>query len=220
MKKLFLSLLSFALLCTACAPKPITLTYTLSFTDGTTPARQMSLTQATESVMKRKLKALDATGVSVRTSLSGSGVGTLTIQAQSDQKTMIEGLLNEKFSFEVKGEKEGLSGGATASPDHWEPTALQSSMLVWASDEAMANGKSAVLLQFNDEGKKILLDVFQKYKGKSIGIFVRDFLVSKLKVEGTANPDQVAITGVPSAQVAKIFVDDVNVGIHVRLTPR
>ncbi len=220
MKKLFPLLLGVALACSACAPKPVTLTYDLSFTEGTTPSRQMVLTRAVESVVKRKLKTLDADSVLVRTTLSASGVGLLTLQALSDQKEMIQGLLNEKFTFEIKGEKKPLQKGETPSPQNWEATGLQGDMLMWASDEGMANGKSAVVLEFTDEGKKILATVFQRYQGKSIGIFVRDILVSKLTVDGKVDPDRIAITGVPSAQVAKIFVDDVNVGLHVSFLPR
>jgi hypothetical protein len=218
MKKIFPLLFVALMVCTACAPKPATFTYSLRF-DLPETSKQMALVQATESVVKRKLKAIDITNASVLTSFTGSGAGKLSIQANSDQKKMIDGLLSEKFTFEIKGEKKVPVSGQVPNPENWEQTGMTSDMLLWASASSSSNGTATIDLEFNSAGQKILLETFKKYEGRSIGIFVRDFLVSKLKVEGTAHPDRVVITGVPSAQVAKIFVDDVNVGIHTSITP-
>ena len=74
-------------------------------------------------------------------------------------------------------------------------------------------------LQFNERGQKLLQDAFTGNIGKSVGIFVRDLLVSKMTISAEVLSSHILISGIPSERVAQIFADDVNVGLHAIFTP-
>jgi preprotein translocase subunit SecD len=77
-----------------------------------------------------------------------------------------------------------------------------------------------VELQFTDEGKMLLSKAFADNAGKNIGIFVRGLLVSKMTISSTPlQSSHIIIGGIPSAKVAEIFSEDVNVGTHLTFTP-
>ena len=62
-------------------------------------------------------------------------------------------------------------------------------------------------------------DLFAESEGKNIGIFIRNQLVSKLLVDTDELIDDIIITDIPTVQLANVFADDVNVGLHVTFTP-
>lgn len=82
-----------------------------------------------------------------------------------------------------------------------------------------SEGKGAVTIHFTPAGKELLKQVFAQNRGEVVGIFVRDQLMSKKLIAVADTQDSVAIDNIPSTQIAAIFADDVNVGLHVTFAP-
>jgi len=61
--------------------------------------------------------------------------------------------------------------------------------------------------------------VFKENKGKSLGLFIRGALVSKLLVETDELKDDIVIRDITSHEIAEAFADDLTVGLHVRFLP-
>lgn len=80
-------------------------------------------------------------------------------------------------------------------------------------------GKGMITLEFTEEGRQKMGDLFAVNVDKYIGMFVRDQLVSKLLVEGAELKENIIIRDLPSPEIAEIFADDVNVGLHVTFIP-
>ena len=108
----------------------------------------------------------------------------------------------------VEGHGPFMETGLTEADVEW---------LEAAPDSLPEKGK--VTITFTEEGRAKMATVFQKNKGKFIGIFIRDQLVAKLLVDDVELQDEIVITEIPSLDVAKVFTDDVNVGLHVTFVP-
>ncbi len=76
-----------------------------------------------------------------------------------------------------------------------------------------------VILYFTPDGRTLMQKMFKKNKGKAIGIFVRGQLVSKLTVDTDKVEDDIVIQNIPSYEIARMFADDMNVGLHVTFAP-
>jgi preprotein translocase subunit SecD len=138
----------------------------------------------------------------------------------NEAKAVIEHILSEKFTFDLRIEKQAPTADTADTKANWEPTPITGEYLVWA--QAIGNrqsGEVSVDLEFNDAGGQLIGDVFTKNKGKYIGIFVRDLLVSKLRISDPKTTNHLLIGGIPSAKIAEIFADDVNAGLFVTYTP-
>lgn len=81
-----------------------------------------------------------------------------------------------------------------------------------------ANDTGKILLVFTKDGEAQVGKLFRSNKGKTIGLFLRDRLVSKVVSTGQPNKN-VIIDNVPSMQVANQFADEVNVGLYVTFAP-
>jgi hypothetical protein len=99
----------------------------------------------------------------------------------------------------------------------FRPTAVTEKDLDWVdalnSDQG---GKGKVVLRFTTQGGEKLKSLFLQSNGKTIGVFVRGVLMSLKKVDATDNKDSILIDGIPNADLARIFADDVNTGLHVQ----
>jgi preprotein translocase subunit SecD len=208
-----------ALSLTACGSKGVVVKYDFTV-DLNEPEKVWNLTESAERVLARRLAAAEVADVSVSTVPNSSG-GTITVKLPNAEAAKVaDNITKAPFSFDLRVEKTPPGTTGDSNEDNWIKTAIDASSLHWV--QAIGNRATGVIsidLQFNPEGKKILTEVFAANKGKSIGIFVRDLLVSKLKIEKTEISEHVIIEGVPSAKVAEIFADDVNVGLHVTFSP-
>ena len=176
----------------------------------------MYLIEATERVMLRRLAAAEVQGAQVSTLPTSSGSATLTMKlpnaAASDTAARI---LSEQFTFDIRLELPGANPDKLDSSE-WQPTALTGSSLQWLQVIASSStGEVGVELELTPSGRKALGNIFKGNTGKHVGIFVRDLLVSKLKIDSEKVSDHIIISGIPSEKVAEIFADDVNVGLRV-----
>lgn len=113
----------------------------------------------------------------------------------------------ETPTIEVEGHGGFIETGITEDHIEW----------VEASEEP--GNKGRIALEFNEEGRELMSKVFKENVKKNIGLFVRNRLVAKLQVDTSELKDDIIITGIPSPELARVFADDVNVGLHVTFTP-
>jgi preprotein translocase subunit SecD len=216
----FRSLIGISLLCvalTGCGgTKTVTYTVTTNVDD---PSVSAQLYQASERVIVRRLAAADVKDAQVKVVPRGSGATmTVTVTKAADTATL-ERILNAPFSFDIRKEgpkKAGMVDGET----NWIPTGVDGSMLTWISPiENPTTHEIGVDIVFNEKGRTLLQAAFKGNKGKEVGIFVRDLLVSKMTIAKEEVSEHIIISGIPNDRVAQIFSDDVNVGLHVTFTP-
>lgn len=196
---------------------PKTLTYRLQLATQD-PAQRIELIDGTQRMVTRRMAAISAKGTVIASPVGDAG--KLVIKLEDGGKaSSVQNFLSQPFSFELKG---AMKKTPPPPPDQeeWTATGITGTDLQWLRAIGdKATGKIGVELIFTPEGKAKLKRVFDQFTGGELGIFVRDLLVSKLTVAGGSELDKsIIITGIPSPAVAQIFVDDVNVGLHVSFT--
>lgn len=200
----------------ACSPKQA-MTYN-AMIDAEDSGKVMALIQASERVLTRRLAAAQVQKSVVTVVPTGGKNALVTLKLPNDEaRETAERILSDLFTFEIK-----IDGGVNADTGEtdWQPTGIDGTMLTWIQPIRDAkSGALAVELQFTPEGRKALAKAFKNNRGNDIGIFVRDLLVSKLRIESSAPAESILISGIPSEKVAEIFADDVNVGLHVAFSP-
>lgn len=195
----------------------VTMNETISLSD---PGKVMSIIQASERVLTRRLAGLGVKGATVSVIPSGSGSANVSMNLPDTAAVEAAAkILSDPFTFEIK-----IDGGTIKNADgteqtDWKTTGLNGSMLTWVRPVTSSAGDVGVELQFNDAGHQKLAEIFSGNKGKGVGVFVRDLLVSKLTIDSDEPSENIIISGIPSAKVAEIFADDVNVGLYTTFTP-
>lgn len=217
MKRNHFVLIGFALSLAACSgEQKIMQKVTIRSSDST---KVVSLVQATERVMDRRLAAIGVQNAHASVVPTGTNTALLTLTlptAETAERT--KQILAEPFTFDLRIEEPKAQGDTGES--EWTGTTLTGSSLVWVQAVGnRATGAVSIELQFTEEGRKALATVFKENVGKNLGIFVRDLLVSKMSIAMTTVSDHIVISGIPSAAIAEVFADDVNVGLFVDFTP-
>ncbi len=147
-------------------------------------------------------------------------VRTITASDKEGAKRLLEGLLTP-FTMEImKQVGEGQGDIKNEKFGEFAATGLTTQHFDWVSIEGpIVEGmptQASITIDFTEEGKRILKDIFKNNKGDTIGIFVREQLMSKKLIDATdATKDAITIDGIPSQNMARAFADDVNVGLHV-----
>ncbi len=219
MKRISISLAT-VLLLAACSSEQ-TVTYRLDF-DVTDKTVQDTLTKTSMEVVERRLGHLgvqlikketttkdDKTFLSVTLPDAESATAlTGELTATFDLKVMREASAGQPFDVTIEGRGSFADTGINQEDFEWVEA---------HRDEA--TGKGAVGLTLTADGQKKMQTLFKTMKGKSIGIFVRGKLVSLLKIQTDEAPANLIIRDVPSPDIAQIFADDMDVGLHVTFTP-
>ena len=198
---------------------PATVSYRLTF-DSTDPATVEELSKAAIRVAERRLDRLGATiteqkiakdvdGVTVELRISDAASAealTSELTAPFDMQIMVE--TTEQADITVEG-----FGGFKLTPVNGDDIV---NILAAMNPE---DKTGVVRINFTPEGLEEMRDLFRANVGKNIGLFVRGRLVSALTVESADLPNPLVIDGIPNVEMAMIFADDVNVGLHVTVTP-
>lgn len=225
MKRLTLTSLACLVLLAACSRSTAdTLIYSATYkTDDA--ARRLQLGESLEKVINRRLEARGISGVVTSVTPKGKG-GEVMISniASPEKRGAIVELLAESFTFDLRLEKTSTgqtvkSSSSASNLENWEKTDITGADLVWV--QAQQDPKTqqvGIELTFTEKGREKLSEIFAKHNNRVLGIFVRDFLVSKLTIDGKEIKKYIVITGVPNVNVAQVFADDVNVGIVTSLS--
>lgn len=205
----------FLILALAACSREKTLTYSVE-TDTVDVTKNAALHAALERVIVRRFAASGIEGAVSRVVPSSEGPALLTLTVpDTASEEEAERILSESFSFDILLEKPG----AVAEDTEWLVTGVDGSSLLWAQALISPAGDVGVELQFDDAGLVLLEKTFKGNTGKNVGIFVRDLLVSKMNISSEEVGKHIVIGGIPSAKIAEVFSDDLNVGLHTRLHP-
>ena len=218
MKKLSLSLIALMLLA-ACSSQQ-TAKYQVHF-DVTDKETQQNLTLASMRVVERRLELMNEKLIDKQVDTKNNQVSLIVTIPDKKGVDTLTSELTAPFNMQVM---EQTDSGATADltvegQGNFSKTGVTEKDLQWVETHKDADGKGEVALLFTEMGRVKMLDVFKKNYGKNIGIFVRNRLVSKLHVQTQTFPDNIVISGIPSFDLATVFADDMNVGLHVTFTP-
>jgi hypothetical protein len=215
--KRILPLLAFPLVLAGCGT--VNVSYELSYNTEDS-AMQVELLRSSLRVIENRLQRME-TSLKDQ-SVSGSGgkvILTLTL-AESEAAEQLTAELTQPFKLRVMKEVPAGQGQITVEKlGDFAETGLTENDIIWAEAAEDSKGKGAVRLTFTPEGRTKLAAVFKENLNRSIGIFARDRLISKLQIKSDTIDENIVIRDIPNLDLARIFVDDLNVGLHVMFTP-
>lgn len=213
-----LTVLAASLLLTSCGSE--TLRYELTF-DTTDENRRTELTLASLRIIQRRLARL------------GEEALDTDIQRQ-EGKTFLKVEIKDRRIASVLDEELtspfAIGFYEEAPPDKAEiiveghggfrSTGVGNEHIDWleASEEPGLPGKGRITLSFSEDGFVRMAEVFTRNSDKFLGLFVRGQLAAKLKVDTEKLKNIIVISELPSVEIAHVFADDVNVGLHVTFT--
>jgi hypothetical protein len=195
-------------------------TYHLQF-DTENVAKRTELSLAVTRVIERRLQSMGEkpNDFDMRQEEEGS---RMTFRVETEAAADILTVdLTEPFALQIMREARPGQTPDIEIDGHggFLGTGITQEHLTWIEASEEENGKGRVTLQFTEEGRTLMGKVFRENVGRNIGLFVRSRLVAKLQVDTAEIKDDIIITGIPSYELARVFADDVNVGLHVAFTP-
>lgn len=201
---------------------------TLSGVEG---ERAEQTVDAAERVVERVVQSM---GQEIRSKdmTEDAGTYTLHIELQDMQAApVLTDILTSGFRFRLLREVPAANADVKAQLPSGEigfaETGITEDSLTWVDVQSVtttdAQGKSSqmgqVTIELTTEGKELFKRVQQENNNKTLGIYVRDRLVSTMRVAPGQTSEAIVISNVPSVEVANVFADDVNVGLHVTFQP-
>lgn len=197
-----------------------TATYSLDIDTEDQNLRQQLIWQSMD-VIERRLESIGEKSIDKQVS-PGTDETHITVKVASDEVAeALTAQLTAPFTLVVGAQTEEETADYTVEGHgKFQKTDITGDDIEWVQARKEPDGeKGEVRLVFTEEGRAKMANLFMTMKGGFIGIFVRDRLVSKLQVETDELKDDIVITGIPDADLADVFADDVNVGLHVTFTP-
>lgn len=211
-----LSLCCLSLLLAGCGSR--TVSFRLQ-TDLKDPVQNGSVLQAAQRVVERRADRLEVTVTDLSVAAQDDGSALLTFIMKEPQATQLSEELLKPFSLKIMLQSANDTGDLFVEEQGWfTATDITEKDIAWAESFTDKNGKGVVELLFTENGLARLNAIRAKNPAGIIGLFVRDVLMSKMKVDGAKTLKTIAIGGIPSPEIAGIFTDDVNVGLHVTFT--
>lgn len=221
MKQLLFSA-AFVLLITACGGTPTTLSYDVTFTTDNA-SRMTDLSLATRHVIERRLSRLNGNLLDYDIDYDEETKETsIEVKVDNNKAALV---LNEEmiapFTFEVRYFVEQYEEGDinVEGVGSFRATGIQKENVDWVigkTTEPPLN-RGLVMIGFTDESVESMQELFTEQAGNTIGLFVRDRLTAAVQITDEFEKVLV-IEGLPSGEIAKIFADDMNVGIHMTFT--
>lgn len=220
MKHPLFSLVSLCILAACAASNSASYVLTMDVTD---PQQREQLAQQSLRVIERRLERMgEIPSEKSVTERDNETRLSVTVETREALDQLAEEL-QRPFSFMVMTQAEEGEEGEISVEGHgsFVSTGITGDDLEWVEGgpEPGAASRGQVRLVFTDEGRSEMADLFARSEGKMIGIFVRDQLISKLLVDTNELKDDIVIRDIPSPELAQIFAEDVNVGLHVTFTP-
>ena len=201
------------LLITGCSRSNLTLDLTFRTED---PAQISVLTAVSERVTERMAFVIEEDIPLI--SMDDSRM-TVTLTNKDSADILFE-RLSAPISFRIMREA-GEEEEADIENDQYGrfmETGITEQQLYWIDAEEREGGTGVIQINFTDEGASMWQQLLEENQGKKVGVFTRGGLVALHTVQEGGFKDKIIITGIPSAELAKVFADDVNVGAYVTFT--
>lgn len=220
MKRLFLLSLTFAALAACSGGPAVRYQLTMNLTDA---EKVSELAQETVNVMERRLEAMEQKNPSGKVESTGSGSAIVSVSTKSPEALdALTKAMQEPFDFAIMAQAAaGQKADVTVEKyGDFMRTDITGADLAWIKAEKEPGKElGQIHLDFTPAGRDKMAKIFKEMNGKNIGIFVRGQLVSLLQVATGTLADDIVIQDIPSLELAQTFAEDVNVGIHVTVTP-
>lgn len=200
---------------------PATVSYRLTF-DTRDAGEIEQLGKATIRVMQRRLERLGADLAGQDIVKEGDAVTVTVTVSDAGSAEALTAEMTAPFDLQIMALADSATGAAlfVEGMGGFDPTGVTGEDLgMVTSGESPETKTGYVRIPFTDEGLEKMRAVFRDNVGNTLGLFVRGKLVSALDVKDAALPNPLVIDGVPDAELAAIFTDDVNVGNHVTVSP-
>lgn len=219
MSKTLLAGLSALVLLAGCSGS-VTSSYRLQFdTEDTSKLTLLSL--AVTRVIERRLEAMgeNVRGLDISQKEEGPEL-TFTVETEA-AADLLRDDVTAPFELQIMRETKPGETPTIEIEGHggFITTGITEEHLEWVDASEEPDNKGRITLGFTKNGRELMRTVFKQNVGKNIGLFVRERLVAKLQVDTAEVRDDIIITGIPSPELARVFADDVNVGLHVTFTP-
>jgi hypothetical protein len=219
MRRTVLAGLSICVLLAACG-RAVESRYRLGF-NTTDTGRLTELSLGVTRIIERRLLSMgeEVRGLDVTQKSEGPEL-SFKVQTQAAADLLREDLA-EPFKLSIM---RTVKPGETATLEidahgGFVDTGIFEQHLEWVIASEESDNRGRITLRFTEEGRELMRKVFKQNVGKQIGLFVRERLIAKLQVDTAELKDDIIITGIPSSELARVFADDVNVGLHVTFTP-
>lgn len=214
----------FVLLLTACTSDPTTLSYNVTF-DTKDNARRNDLSLATRHVIERRLERLGGFLLDYDIAHDDE-TDTTQIDVRIDDPDAAKALDAEMlapFHFELRYLVSEPQEGdiAVEGTGHFRASGIGKPDVDWVIGETTEPplNRGRVLIGFTDEGSVKMEQLFTEQNGNTVGLFVRERLTAAVKIAAEDFDRVMVIEGLPSGELAKVFADDMNVGIHMTFSP-
>lgn len=221
MRRTLFATASLMLLLAACAGAG-SVAFRLTY-DTQDAARKTELSQAVERVMERRLLGLKQSVKSEDIHMNADRTSVTVKTAGKQVADALRAQVAEPFSMRIMLQAESGAIADVSNPKYgaFNETDLTEKDFDWikAGQSGITKGKGAVLITFTDAGKQKLRKIFSTQQGKIIGIFVRGLMMSRKMISDKDTQDSILVDGVPTLELAGVFADDVNTGLHVKFEP-
>lgn len=189
--------------------------------DVTDTALVSSLLTASQKVVERMTYAIEDKAPIVSMENIDTNPRMNVVLFLETTKAILSEQLKRPFSLRLmrtaaEGEEADLS---TEQWGDFMETGIDQNLIYWVTAEPDTDGTAKITILFSEEGQDELGEFFAENHGERVGLFVHSGLVSTYIVQEDGLKDAIVITGIPSLELASIFSDDVNVGLHVTFTP-
>jgi hypothetical protein len=210
------SLLSCLLVLAACNSAREHLSFHATFDKGVENSRKPELAQAIARVIQRRVESMEGKVTDLTNNLTAAGTDIAFTVSPGNLASPLTQQLTEPFTFRLmRKAKAGEKPDITISEKggYMEMGVTEKDVLWLTSGQDDKTKKGWVEILFNTDGKKKVKEALSKTKGMEVALIVRSQLVSTFQSQGIGR-ENIFIDGVPTPELAGIFSDDVNVGVH------
>lgn len=221
MKKLLLPTL-FALVLSGCGSST-SISMDVEFsTSGNDDRAELVL--ATKHVAERRLGRLESEILDFDVTYGEGATAVIKISG-TDEDAMDQLLaeMTEPFIVEIRLQAEQHQEGdiEVEGLGSFRSVSINKEDMTWVKSRAMENSPlkhGEIMIQFTEDGTQKMDTLFRENVGKNIGLFIRNQLAANFAISQDSFGGAITIPNVPSAEIAQIFADDMNVGINMTFT--
>lgn len=221
MKKLLLPTL-FALVISGCG-NSASISMDVEFTTTSNDDRA-ELVLATKNVVERRLGRLESELLDFDVTYGEDATAVIGIAGTNPDA--IDQLLAEMinpFVVEIRIQADQHEEGdiETEGLGNFRSLGITKEDMTWVKGRAMEGSPlnhGEIMLQFTEEGTAKMNTLFSEHVGENIGLFIRNQLAANFAISQDSFGGAITIPNVPSAEIAQIFADDMNVGINMTFT--
>jgi hypothetical protein len=204
-----------ALTLAACSSgEPVAVRYDINYRD--LPINKVDvILDSVQHVIQGRLASLNTTPADLKVVASGSGaIATLSIPADAADELTRQ--LTSPYTLRFlrqSGSGETVTQ-SVAKYGNFSDSGLTEEHVLWVEAGTDKDGLGTVSIALNDAGHTLLKTLSASDAGRQYGLFAKGRLISLFTMQASFGGD-ISLEKIPSPDLAAIFADDVNVGLHV-----